>query len=722
MSSSAVDVEVRLKLKDGVGAELKASAQMAEQGAAKVATATERAARRSAEAVERSATRQRSSYEKTSQAREALGIRSEKTIQKEIENTRRAYAALGAAGFASAQEQERAYAAVQSRITRLTNEMGKLTAAQRKAADEAKRLAQIEAEQARGQRVLRTGAAGAVGVSAAGYTLKDPAKQAMSFDERLIGMANTAFSERNAAGRSMGKGQLEAAINRSIKNGGTRDQAAAALDTMIASGTVGTNDAIAMLPALMKASTASTADASELATIGIRAMKTFKINPEDIPNLMNMAMAAGQAGGFELKDMAKWLPQQMAMAGNLGISGKAGFAKLTAWNQASVITSGTKDEAGNNLRDLLMEVNTPHFRKQMAEQYVANGHKAKPGEKESRMRSVDEIYLDYQSRGIDKVSATIDMVEKVIGKDKKYQELQAKLRATGADDKDGRREIIEAMTAQVQGTDVGKIFHNQQSLMGFLGLMNNQGYVSNVLSKIRQNDVRSGGEIETSFSGYENSPAFKTRRAGQELDIAQKSAMDSLTPAIGKVAEAFSDLATKYPLLTGVTTLATTALAALAGAAGIAAISMGGKVPGAGAIGRYAGMLTGSKAGQSVLKFGKVGSVAGVGALVGGAALEKGFGEDSAITRYGSSMLNGAAIGATVGSIVPAIGTAIGALGGGMLGFLYEKLKPAEQKPLDVNANLQVGLAPGLVLQGQSMQASGGNVYMNTGNLMNGAP
>jgi hypothetical protein len=56
---------------------------------------------------------------------------------------------------------------------------------------------------------------------------------------------------------------------------------------------------------------------------------------------------------------------------------------------------------------------------------------------------------------------------------------------------------------------------------------------------------------------------------------------------------------------------------------------------------------------------------------------------------------------------------------------LYQGLKdiaPAEQKPLDVNARLQVGLAPGLVLQSQSVQSSGGNVQMNTGNLMNGAP
>jgi phage tail tape-measure protein len=88
--------------------------------------------------------------------------------------------------------------------------------------------------------------------------------------------------------------------------------------------------------------------------------------------------------------------------------------------------------------------------------------------------------------------------------------------------------------------------------------------------------------------------------------------------------------------------------------------------------------------------------------------------------------LNGAALGATVGSFVPVLGTGIGAALGGAGGLAWEGikdlLKPAEQKPVDVNAKLQVSLAPGLVLTGQSVQSSGGNVQMNTGNFRTGAP
>lgn len=717
-SSAAVDVEVRLKIRDGATAGIKAASQTAQQEAAKTTTATEKAAQKAADAAEKGAARQRSSYEKLSQAREALGIRSEQAIRREMQQTEAAYNRLANSGKLSADQLAVAQEKVRQKVSQLTNEMGKLTAAQRKAADEASRLEH-------GQKVVRYGAAAVVGAGAAAYTLKGPAERAMSYDRRLANMANTAYAARDAAGREIGMKTLEAAVNKARRQGGgTREQAAEALDTMIASGTVSDGDAITMLPGIVKAATAANTDANALATIAIRAKQSFKISAEDVPSVLSAALAAGQAGGFELKDMAKWLPQQMAMAGNLGLSGKEGFAKLAAWNQASIITAGSKDEAGNNLRDLLNELNTPHFRKFMAEQYLANGQKAKKGEKEKRLKTVDEVFLDYQNRGIDKVSASMDMMQSVFAKDKTYQGLQAKLRATSKDDNEGRRAILEAMAAQVQGTAVGKVFHNQQSLMAFLGLMNNQKYAQEVLGKVRAEYTAPEEKSATTVAHtvISRTPDYMMEQAKEDSTVAQKSVMDSLTPAIGKAAEAFSDLAVKHPLLVGTTTLATTALAAFAGAAGLATMSLGGNS----AISRAASLAATSPLGKGAMKFGKFGSIAGVGALAGDYALGKAFGEESAISRYGSSALNGAAVGATVGSIVPVLGTGVGAAVGGGLGLVWEGikdlLKPAEQKPVDVNARLQVGLAPGLVLQSQSMQSSGGNVQMNTGSQWTGAP
>lgn len=689
MSSSAVDVEVRLKMRDGATAGIKAVSQAAQQEAAKTTTATEKAAQKAADATEKGAARQRSSYEKLSQAREALGVRSERAIQREIQQTEAAYNRLKASGTLSWHEQAAAADKMRQKVTQLTNEMGKLTTAQKTYAG------------------LKFTAAGLAGVGAAAYTLKAPAAAAISFDERLAHMANTAYSERDTSGRKIGMQQLEAAINKSVGKGGggTREQAAEALDTLIASGAVGSQDAMTMLPQLMKFSSASGADANQLAQIGIRAMQTFKVKAEDMPNMMNMALAAGQAGGFELKDMAKWLPQQMAAATMSGMSGRAGFAKLAALNQAAAITAGTKDEAGNNVVNLLAKINSSD---------TANDAK-KLG------INLPKYLQEQRGKGLDSVDAFGALVDKTVAGRADYQALQKQLKSAKTDD--DKKATLESMATIAQGAGIGKLIQDRQAMMALLGMMNNREYLQEVLGKVKANDVASGGAGDKNYDLISGTSAFKLRQAEQQKEIGQKSAMDSLTPAIGKAAEAFADLASKHPLLVGTTTLATTALGALAGAAGLASMAMGGKgLPGGGAIGRAAA----SKVGRGVMKAGKVGGIAGVGALAGDYALEKAFGEESAITRYGSSALNGAALGATVGSIVPVLGTGIGAAVGGGLGLAWEGikdlLKPAEQKPVDVNAKMTVGLAPGLVLQGQSMQATGGNVTMNTGNVWNGAP
>ncbi|MDR2925258.1 MAG: hypothetical protein LBU76_04825 [Azoarcus sp.] len=46
---------------------------------------------------------------------------------------------------------------------------------------------------------------------------------------------------------------------------------------------------------------------------------------------------------------------------------------------------------------------------------------------------------------------------------------------------------------------------------------------------------------------------------------------------------------------------------------------------------------------------------------------------------------------------------------------------PQEHRPVEFDANLRIGLAPGLVLQGQGVLASGGNVRMDVGNIFAGA-
>lgn len=692
-----MDVEVRLKLRDAATPGLKAASREAQQEAKKSADATAKAAAAAAAAAERGATQQRNSFQRMAQARETLGIRSEHAIQREITRTQAAYQRLRDTGTLSFRQQMQAADAMRKKVSDLTNEMGRLTSAQKVAAG------------------IKFTAGAAAGVAAAAYTLKAPTQNAMSYDERLAHMANTAYAERDTAGRKVGMKELEAAVNKAVGKGGggTREQAAETLDTLIASGAVSKNDAVSMLPQLMRYSTASGADANMLAQIGIRGMQTFKIDAKDLPNVLNMAMAAGQEGGFELRDMAKWLPQQMAAATMSGMSGRSGFAKLAALNQAAAITAGTKDEAGNNVVNLLAKINGSDTA-QDAKKLGINLPK----------------YLQAQrSKGVDSVDAFAALIDSTVSKRSDYQALQKQLKSAKTDDE--KRETLESMSMVAQGAGIGKVIQDRQALMALLGMMNNREYMQNVLKTVRENDVSSGGAGDKNYDLIADTSAFKLRQAQQQKDIGQKAALDSLTPAIGRASEAFADLANQHPLLVGAITLTTTALGALAGAAGLAAVAMGGGKAGGvgGAVGKAATWAGASKAGQFALKVGKVGSVGGLAATAGGYALDAAAGEGSAVSRYGSSALNGAALGATVGSVIPVLGTGVGAAIGGGLGLAWEGikdlLKPAEQPPVDVSTKIEVSLDQGLLLRKQIMDVTGpGEVkmYTNTGNVWNGAP
>ncbi|MFL9939528.1 hypothetical protein [Paraburkholderia graminis] len=96
-------------------------------------------------------------------------------------------------------------------------------------------------------------------------------------------MANTAFSDRDVAGRRRGVGELNNAIVGAVRAGdGTREQAADTLDNLLASGAVSDKSAMALLPALQNFATATGAGRNELGNIAIRAMQNFGINQSKI--------------------------------------------------------------------------------------------------------------------------------------------------------------------------------------------------------------------------------------------------------------------------------------------------------------------------------------------------------------------------------------------------------------------------------------------------------
>lgn len=687
MSQSAVDVELRLKLKDGASAGVQAATRTAEASAAKAASASERAAARAAAAAEAGAARQRTSYARLAEARETLGIRAERVIQREIAQTEAAYKRLQASGTLGFREQARAAEAMRGRVQALTKEMGELTKAQKAFG------------------ALKFGAAGVAGITAAGYTLKGPASAAMSFDERLGLLANTAYAERGADGRKVGEAQIREAVKVAIGTGMTKDEAMSALDTMVRDNQVGgIAGALKLLPYIGKVSTGSGTSAEQVASMmGGFIGSGYAKDVEGAKRLMGMSSSAATAGAFEKSDMAKHLPALLPAAAAAGLTGEDGFRRLLVLLQQARTTAGSSDEAARNVANLLPKL--------QSNDTATDFKKAGRGD-------LAAYLMNERAKGVDPLTAWQNVIDSEIAKNPNLK--PAINRIQGAKTKEEQDAAITSLTGMAEGQSMGKFFQDMQARGALFG-MRNKKVEKEVLDALGMSE----SIVETDYSYMADKSGVKARVARERIDMANIEAMDALTPAIARAAEMFGDLANKYPTLTGATVLATGALTAFAGAAGLATLALGGKGPVGAAIARTAAAVGGSAAAARVAGVAKVGGIGAVGAGVGGWALGQMYGEDSAMARYGSSVMTGAAAGATLGSVVPVIGTGIGALAGGGLGLLYEAVKDLarpDQKPVDVNATLQVGLAPGLVLQAQSMQTTGGTMRMNTGNVWHGAP
>lgn len=548
-----MDLSLTLKAKDYASGVIKSvensvskSTKNIENQAQRSATTQQRAVRQTAQVTEQS-------YRQIQQAarnREMLGVRSERSIQNEINRTRAAYDQLKRSGIASGRELDRAAVATKRRIAELNAEMGKVSMGQR--------LGNIG-----------RGVAGLVaGGTAAGMVLAQPMKKQMDYDRSLAMTANTAFAERDAAGRIAGKAELNNAVKSAVEiGGGTKEDALGALDTMLASGAVKADTAMKLLPTLQKGATATGASTDDLAKIAISAMQQFGIGEDQIGDVLDKAVSAGQAGNFELADMARWLPQQMAAAKSAGLSGMSGFEALLVANQQARVTAGTSDEAGNNLVNLLAKLTS----KETNDRFEKLKIKGKDG-KEHGVDFIGSMEAQ-KKKGKNSIEAFMSIMDQVIGQDDKYRELQKKLKGAKKED---QAKLLDEMTNLVEGTAIGQIISDRQALMALLGIRNNVS----LGKEVKESLDKSEGAVDTSHAVIKDTNSYKVEDAKNNVDFAQMEGMKGFNDALGDVSVKIAEYAKAYPDLTGKIVTAGTVVASLSAAAITAAGSLrllGGK-------------------------------------------------------------------------------------------------------------------------------------------------
>ncbi|HHK6175906.1 TPA: phage tail tape measure protein [Haemophilus influenzae] len=524
------------------------------------------------------------------QARERLGVRSEHKIQQEINHTIAAYNRLKRSGTATSRELARAAEATRSKIAGLNAEMGKTSWGQR--------LGNV------GTAIASVG----VGMAAGAMVMAQPMKKEMDYDRRLAMVSNTAFSDRDVAGRIAGKKELHDAVKSAVETGGgSKEEALGALDKLLASGTVKAETAMKLLPTLQKGAVATGASTEDLSAITISAMQQFGISEDQIGAVLDKAVAAGQAGNFELADMARWLPQQMAAAKSAGLSGMDGFEALLVANQQARVTAGTSDEAGNNLVNLLAKLTS----KETADRFSKLEIKGKDG----KTHGIDFIKSmeNEKKQGKNSIEAFGSIMDMVVGEDKRYQALKAKLKTAK---KEEQQALIEQMTNLVEGTAIGQIISDRQALMALLGIRNN----IELGKQVKEEVTNSEGATDKSHKVVMSTNSAKVEQAKNTVEFAQMEGMKSFNNALGDAATKLAEYAKAYPDLTSTLTTAGTVITALStaaiaasGALALLGVKRGGI--GLSDVADGAGNLGKGKNGLKIKGGGKLGSILSVGGL-----------------------------------------------------------------------------------------------------------
>ena len=541
------------------------------------------------------------------------------------------------------------------------------------------------------------------GLMAGGYVAARAVQKPIAYEKQLAEMANSTYRKRDVAGRIEGMKDLDEVVKEAIRiGGGSREQAAGALGTMIR-GDLDSATARRLLPLVQKTATASQADPNELAAILVKGIKQGQFKVDEAEEVLEMALRAGDAGQFELKDQARWLPQLFSEG--KGMKGKEGYKQHLANLQAIAEVTGSSDQAGNAYYNLLGKLTAPDTAKNL-EDFGVN----LPKELEKAAKE-----------GEDPVSAFVRIVEeRVVNTNKSYKKIKAQLAAAKGPE---RQALLKQAEEILQGSAVGRILQDREARLGFVGIMSQGETKKSVLAELDN----AKGAIDASYKVMASTTDVQLQQAANEKDIAASAAFSEVKPHIDNMLTGLRDAAQEFPRLTTVVYEAATALGVFAavgmawggsrmlrggggkllggagkllGGAGKTAVEAGGKAALAKTAADVGGKAvlkgTALEAGGKAVADATAKTVAKETIQAGAKTLGKGFlGAEFAMSAYDiwqtendpnltrqqkdqanmatyggfGGALAGAAAGASAGSVVPVIGTTAGALIGGLLGW-----------------------------------------------------
>jgi hypothetical protein len=496
----------------------------------------------------------------------------------------------------------------------IRSQMAQTIQRMREMAREAKRTRDAQRDSVRPSgygRSLGGLAATGTGGYIAARQLAAPVGKAMTFDETLTYVASTMAGGGSLEDKRAAKVRVSDAIDAALQaGGGKRDDAAAALNRLVASGAFEGDEALHALAPTVKTAHAAGATADDIAAMAV-GLRNNGVQPQDLQRGFDAALKAGQLGGVELRDMARWLPQQLALARGSGMTGMSALEWLASANQVSLATAGSPDEASNNLVNLLQKLSSRELATTMGK--VVEPDK---GEKEF---SWSKYMIDRQKEGVAPPEAFAEILDRQLSANEEYQRIQAGVK--DAKTPEDRRALLEQAAMIAESSEVGQLIADRQALMAALALRAGKEKQKAIQAEL----ATSGGTVDRESEFVRSQAWSKVQDGRNTIDRANEETFNALSGPLGAVVDKLNETARAFPELTTGAYAAGAALMAIATGGAVSTL-LGGYVGGRGLRGLFGrGAAGGGAVAAGRMGLGAVGRLAPPVAL--GAAMAVGVKE-----------------------------------------------------------------------------------------------
>ena len=389
------------------------------------------------------------------------------------------------------------------------------------------------------------------GATAGFYVAKTALDKPMDYDMRLRAATATAFAGQGVEALRSGRGdvnKLDEAATRQAP-GSTRDATLMAFEKLIGSGSFSLDESKQLLPSIMRTSVASRSEPADLVAAAEKMKVSLGITAQQMPVALSKIMRAGQEGGFEIKDSAKWMGPLLPYM--KGYKGMDGVETLVTMLQQTRSTAGTNDEAANNLRNFLQKMGSDSTRKDFKKQGI----------------DLDAEMASGAVAGATPVDTYMGLLERVMAK----QDPQGKARAAMlAADKslspEEQKTRYDAVADIYKGAGISKIINDLQEMGGYSGLAGTKAYGKKVLGAVRG---ETGGAVDTGFTFMTEGTGAKAAALGAERDIAVSNVFNNKSGPLNALLDKATELAREFPTVTTAAVGAAGALGVLAASAGV---------------------------------------------------------------------------------------------------------------------------------------------------------